>query len=392
MSGDRIQGQTAQELRRRTRSVAPSSPVYEQAAPKASTPNPALLPLKVSGQRMDGFASRQQVMADPLAVIAVAAPTIIANPGQSFEIITQKPRRDIRARTQKITLPFATAPQPPVAAKLQPEATVDVSPSQPIRAIQPVPVVKTQPSSVLRRQAVRPLSSKVAAKAGHSKGQWAIMAMAVFVFATGLAVSISTIQTNHSAKAQVSAISRKAEDGSDASSGSSSTPPSEVKPTPQAITTYAVAPDLPRYIDIGKLKVHARIKPMTVLRDGSLQAPSSIYDAGWYNASAKPGDSAGNGAMLLDGHVLGATYPAVFSKIKTLVSGDQISVSRGDGQVLTYQVVKVQNYDASSLDVGMLLTSIQPGRPGLNLITCGGKYLPKQQTFDQRTVVFAVQI
>jgi sortase (surface protein transpeptidase) len=378
MTGDIVQGRSAQELRRRKRPMSAPSPApgMDVTLRALSAPMP--------GQRMDGLVSHTQKVNNTLAAAApVVNNTIVAGPPvRSMEMIPQK-RREVRSRTKKIVLPITPMVTPVIPV--------------PSRTVHEVPVIKTQPSVVLRRQSVSSykanLASKlVGAKAGRTKGQYAIMAMAIFVFGIGLAVSISTLQTNHSAKAQVSAISNNAEQGGDAASGSSTTPPSEVKPSPQAVTSYAVAPDLPRYIAIDKLKVHARIKPMTVLRDGSLQAPNSIYDAGWYNASAKPGDAGSNGAMLIDGHVLGATYPAVFSKIKTLVGGDLITVTRGDGQVFTYKVVKVQNYDADTLDVGMLLTSIQPGRAGLNLITCGGKYLAKKQTFDQRTVVFTVQI
>jgi hypothetical protein len=60
--------------------------------------------------------------------------------------------------------------------------------------------------------------------------------------------------------------------------------------------------------------------------------------------------------------------------------------------VFTYEVRKVQNYDADKLDMGITLNSIEPGKAGLNLITCGGKFNKATQQYEQRTVVFAVQI
>jgi len=221
----------------------------------------------------------------------------------------------------------------------------------------------------------------------YSGLQVMLFGLAALVFIAGAAVSLLALRTNHAAAVQIHTFSAKHPGA--VSDGTA--PPTETKPAPAAASTYTVPTDQPKQLLIPKIGVNALIKKLGVTAAGDLQAPTSIYDAGWYKDSAKPGSDAANGAMLIDGHIHGPTLPGVFAKLAKLTPGDKITVVRGDGKSFTYAVVKIQNYDAKTLDMGMTLTSIQPGKPGLNLITCGGSY-DKLGHYDQRTVVFAVQV
>lgn len=114
----------------------------------------------------------------------------------------------------------------------------------------------------------------------------------------------------------------------------------ETKVSDDAIAKYKVAADLPRVITIEKLGVKARVLQMNVNSDGSMQSPINIFDAGWYTGSVKPGQP---GASIIVGHASGTTLGGVFNKLETLNAGDTISVERGDGKILRYQVVKKTN-------------------------------------------------
>ena len=252
---------------------------------------------------------------------------------------------------------------------------------------------KQQQSKVLHRQAVRnPAGQSKKVAVGHSKLQFAMVGMALFVFGIGLFVSLITLQTNHAAKSQVAALTSRAQQNDTTNNGAAAlnTPPAEDKPTTASMGSYKVAPDLPQQIIIPKLYVYARIRSLSVNSNNELQAPGNIFDAGWYNASAKPGSGPGSGAMLIDGHVHGPTQPAVFANIKKLVAGDSIQIIRGDGKKFSYSVVKTQNVDAANLDIGSSLTSAIPGKSALNLITCGGRYDRKTSQYLERTIVYAV--
>ncbi|MDB5185071.1 MAG: class sortase [Candidatus Saccharibacteria bacterium] len=288
------------------------------------------------------------------------------------------------------------APPPTGSRQVAPVVTL---PASQLAIVEPQPYArpaqhKQQGSRVLQRSQVQTPQSAFLKKrrlGNYSKPQITLVAMAGFLFLVGVMVSLLTLQTNTSAKAQVAALSAKASTAHDGTAADNA-PPSEAKP-PTTAAPYQVAPGNPKFITIDSLGVGAaRIRPMGITNAGALQAPNTIYDAGWYDASAKPGDGAGNGAMLIDGHVHGPTLPGIFVNIKKLQAGDVVKITRGDEAVFQYKVVKVQDYDASTLDMAMLLRSVQPGQPGLNLVTCGGTYDRAAGEYTKRTVVFTVQI
>ena len=166
----------------------------------------------------------------------------------------------------------------------------------------------------------------------------------------------------------------------------STTVPSTVKPSVSTLASYTVSPTAPRYLIIPKLNVDARILSVGVNASGALETPDNVYDTAWYDQSAGPGQP---GAMLIDGHISSWTAHGVFYGLNTLAPGDTIQVQRGDGVTFTYQVVKSQIYNASNVDMSAALSPIEPGNPGLNLISCSGDVIPGTSEFNERIVVFA---
>ena len=165
--------------------------------------------------------------------------------------------------------------------------------------------------------------------------------------------------------------------------------PKTNKPSSQAFNNYQVPPDAPRYLFIPGLSVRAMVKPLGLTVKNQIASPANVFDAGWYTGSAKPGQP---GAMLIDGHVSSWTARGIFYNLKKLQPGDQVQVQRGDGQILTYKVVKSQVYDADNVDMKAVLTPVDPSRPGLNLITCDGSVIKGTNEFNKRIVVFTEQV
>lgn len=172
-------------------------------------------------------------------------------------------------------------------------------------------------------------------------------------------------------------------------SASKSAPPSTVPPTSTAVASYTVAPTLPRYINIPKLNVHARVLSVGLTGTGALATPSNVFDTAWYNQSAKPGQA---GAMLIDGHVSSWTTHGVFYEIKSLANGDTIQIERGDGTLYSFKVIRIQVYTAGTVDMVAVMKPVVSGHPGLNLISCTGDVIPGTSEFSERVVVFAEQV
>lgn len=206
--------------------------------------------------------------------------------------------------------------------------------------------------------------------------------MAVFVFALGVLVSWNGARANHQVAAQVENAQQKTE-----TSVSDNVVPSTTKPSTAAVASYAVAPNVPRYIDIPKLGVHARILSEGLTKKGELQVPWNVYDTGWYNGSAQPGQ---NGAMLVDGHSGIGNLHGVFYKISSLVAGDTITITQGNGHKSTYTVAATKILNVADVNMADMLVSADTNKPGLNLITCAGERIPGTTDLNQRAEVYAV--
>jgi len=161
------------------------------------------------------------------------------------------------------------------------------------------------------------------------------------------------------------------------------------KVTGDDLSNYHVAADAPRVLTIDSLGIAARIKPMGLNSDNSIQAPKNIYDAGWYRGSAKPGQT---GALFIDGHASGATRQGLFGSLDTLKVGDTVGVEKGNGEKLTYRVVHVATIPLSEIDMSVILAPYQGVKNGLNLMTCTGHWVKESATLDHRVVVYTQQV
>ncbi len=164
-------------------------------------------------------------------------------------------------------------------------------------------------------------------------------------------------------------------------------------PIPQKqVAEYQVPADHPRYIAIPSLSIaQVRIFPVSVTKTGQLDVPKNIHDAAWYTKSALPGS--GNGAVLIDAHSGGYGNDGVFSRLSQLHNGQEITLTRGDNTQITYSVVSVVDMPLDEVNkTGMkqMMTSVDPSKEGLSLITCSGKYVPRLGQFDRRIMVRAV--
>jgi len=82
--------------------------------------------------------------------------------------------------------------------------------------------------------------------------------------------------------------------------------------------------------------------------------------------------------------------PAVFYSIDELLEGDEITVIADDGQVFTYAVEWVRQYDADDVPLDEVVGST--GTESLTLITCGGTFDYTTAEYLNRTVVRATLV
>lgn len=212
----------------------------------------------------------------------------------------------------------------------------------------------------------------------------------ILILATTGFVSYDTWQTNNLAKQAFEKNSGDAESAlvssSDRQSGEGK---DESALSPSVLADYHVAPNLPRALYIDNLDVAARILPMGVNGDGSMQAPLGIYDAGWYSGSARPGET---GAMVLNGHSSGPTRQGLLGRLDSLKVGDEIKLEKGDMSQLKYKVLFIETVALADVNMNKVVLPYGTAQSGLNIYTCTGKWLPEKNTFDHRVIVYTGQI
>ncbi|HEU4831052.1 MAG TPA: class F sortase [Candidatus Saccharimonadales bacterium] len=167
----------------------------------------------------------------------------------------------------------------------------------------------------------------------------------------------------------------------------------ESEVTKAQVVEHTVPAINPRYISIQSLGIkNSRVFPVGVNQNNQLEDPGNLSDTAWYDQSAKPGSG---GVILLNGHSGGITRDGVFSQLKTLQKGSEITIERGDGTLFTYVVVENQIMPINEVNKsGMKIMgeSAEPGKEALNIITCDGLYIPQQKTFSHRVMLRAVLV
>jgi sortase (surface protein transpeptidase) len=167
-----------------------------------------------------------------------------------------------------------------------------------------------------------------------------------------------------------------------------------VLPLPVAAATpEAAEPAAPAILDapvaairIEKLGVDARVVPMGLMADGTMESPTRPELVAWYDFTAKPGTG---GNAVLSGHVDYRGYgPAVFYNLRRLVQGDRIEIALEDGSVIAYEVTASKLYPVELVPMREVLAAT--ASDSLTLITRGGSF--DGHSYSDRLVLRAVKV
>lgn len=167
------------------------------------------------------------------------------------------------------------------------------------------------------------------------------------------------------------------------------TDPLEPEPTINDNAAYQVAAHKPRYMSIPNIGIY-NIPIVEVGKEGDnrLGSPNSDYVIAWYYRSALPGQP---GASVMDGHG-GDLGTGILKNLPRAAMGAEIIIEMGDGRKFTY-IIEEKTYKpigaAADSYMDVAYQPLRPGAPTIALITCTGKWLRAQQTYDQRLFVRA---
>jgi LPXTG-site transpeptidase (sortase) family protein len=162
--------------------------------------------------------------------------------------------------------------------------------------------------------------------------------------------------------------------------------PSVHKPSRNEVDAYNVPLDQPKYLTMPSIHVpKTRIINLGVTGDNQIASPGNLFDAGWYQKSAKPGQA---GAMFIYGHVSSWQSDGLFKDLSKLKQGDKVYIIRGDNKQFEYTVVASKVYPRDQVDMSAVLSPFNNQQSGLNLMTCAGNVIKGANDFTERLVVF----
>lgn len=163
----------------------------------------------------------------------------------------------------------------------------------------------------------------------------------------------------------------------EALSGDSAPPPREFP---------VLDPSRPIRIEIPSIKVEAPVHGVGLADDGAISVPSvhRHNEAGWYDRGPTPGEF---GPAIIVGHADTKDGPSVFFSLPKLKPGARIEVTRRDRSVAIFEVNSVERFGKSKLPADRVYGDYT--RPGLRLITCGGRWVGGSIGYQDNIVAFA---
>lgn len=170
------------------------------------------------------------------------------------------------------------------------------------------------------------------------------------------------------------------------------TNPFSVDPTTvsnQAWAAHTAPADQARYLYLPSIGIQSRVDSVGINSNGNIDSPKNANDVAWYDGSAKPGQ---DGQVFINGHKsYSSSYNSAFDKLDQLKVGDSIVIENGNGDKFTYKVVSNQTLATDKVDMNQALNVPDDAKQGVTLMTYAGKYNYRDQSTDQRVVVYAAR-
>ncbi len=147
---------------------------------------------------------------------------------------------------------------------------------------------------------------------------------------------------------------------------------------------YALGRSEPVRVQIPAIGVDSGLIELGLEHDGSMQVPTGGFPAGWYRYGPTPGEL---GPAVVAGHVDWGGAAGVFFRLRAVVPGDMVRITRRDGTVVVFAVTRTSRTSKSSFPTAAVYGDV--AHPALRLITCGGSFDRTAHSYRDNIVVFA---
>jgi sortase (surface protein transpeptidase) len=149
----------------------------------------------------------------------------------------------------------------------------------------------------------------------------------------------------------------------------------------------------PKRLLIPAIRVSARIIPVGLNRNRTIQVPKSFTVAGWFRPGPEPGE---RGAAVIIGHVDSVRGPGVFFHLRALRRGDGIKVvlkkTKKQRKAKSLRFIVTATREVSKQRFPTKLVYARTKRPTLRLITCGGRFNSATHHYVDNFIVFAALV
>ncbi|RSN57236.1 class F sortase [Amycolatopsis sp. WAC 04182] len=165
-------------------------------------------------------------------------------------------------------------------------------------------------------------------------------------------------------------------------------PPRAPERAAEAVTRGLPKAD-PVSIDVPKIEARSSLIPLGLNADDTIEVPpvTRPMQAGWYLHGPTPGEV---GPSVILGHVDGNKQKGIFFRLKELVPGDKVSITRKDGVTAEFAVTKVERVAKDEFPTDAVYGDT--AEPELRLITCGGVFDKASRNYLDNVIVFARMI
>ena len=140
----------------------------------------------------------------------------------------------------------------------------------------------------------------------------------------------------------------------------------------------------PVRIVIPSIGVNARVIRLGLNPDETIEVPTNLADAGWFEPGPEPGE---RGSAVIVGHLESLAGPGVFDRLKELRVGQTISIHLWDGSIIRYVADSMIRVPKSKFPTDRVYA--QTKQPTLRLITCAGAMNSASGYHPDNYIVFA---
>jgi LPXTG-site transpeptidase (sortase) family protein len=141
---------------------------------------------------------------------------------------------------------------------------------------------------------------------------------------------------------------------------------------------------IPIRISIPAIGVDAPVIRLGLNPDRTIQVPTNLADAGWFQPGPEPGE---RGAAVIAGHLESRSGPGVFYRLRELPVGGMIEVQLQDRTTVRFVVRSMTRVPKSRFPTKLVYARTK--EPTLSLVTCAGPLNWSTGHHQDNYIVFA---